>query len=198
MTRLYLGLTPPDEDDIVHYPVIRIEPRLEVLPKLREALAKTSHLIVTSKTTVKILCETLDPHLFTDKKIFSVGQVTTRNLESYGLKADKTATTETAEGVIQLLEAENKISYALWPHSALARPLIREYLDTRKVPHSAIPLYDTVPNDPGPLPQAISEIIFTSPSTVDNFYLLHPKVEGPKLSCIGPITEARLHALTRP
>lgn len=195
MTKLYLGLNPQDDEGVVHYPVIRIAPRLEVLPEIRQLLQSSSHLIVTSKTTVNILCENLPIELFQGKKIITVGKVTSQHLENYGLQVDATAQNETAEGVIEVLKGED-IRFALWPHSALARTVITDFLEANNIPFAAPVLYDTVPNNPGPLPKDYSKIIFTSPSTVHNFFSLHPSgADGKALHCIGPITSSTLDQL---
>lgn len=202
---LYLGLeAPPTLEAQLHYPVIRIVPRSLDSPLLRHCFSQNlpfTHLIVTSKSTVPLLCHALDhyghrPPLLPSISSLAVGQATASRMQEYGLPCSKIASPETAEGIIDLLkkEALNK-AHVLWPHSALSRPLINNFLIEHGAKTTCPVLYDTHPHDPGPLPPSslYDTLLFTSPSTVNAFFSLHETLPPGKVAKpIGPITAKAL------
>jgi uroporphyrinogen-III synthase len=105
---------------------------------------------------------------------------------------------ECAEGVIDLLAAlDLSGSLVLYPHSAIARPLLRNFLNERKIPHFAAALYETVPLWQSPLDlEQFSRIVFTSPSTVEGFLQIYPNLPNSnKIYAIGPVTRRYLERL---
>jgi uroporphyrinogen-III synthase len=106
------------------------------------------------------------------------------------------AENETAEGVVELLEKHDfSGAYFLWPHSLLSRPLLSDYLASRKIPCDACVFYETHTRRPASLPDLslYDEIVFTSPSTVDAFVALYGALPTDKLlTPIGPVTAKRL------
>ena len=68
---------------------------------------------------------------------------------------DFTAEDESSEGVVAMLQ-QMSLEKVLWPHSALSRRIIADYLGPKC--HEWV-LYDTV--------NVFDEVIVTSPSTVD-------------------------------
>lgn len=192
--RLYLGLECAlDLSDWLHFPVIKIVPR-EIHTALK--LESYTHLIFTSKTAVKILNE--KTRIPKECTIISVGSKTSAALESLNIICHYTAKEETAEGIVDLLETMDlKKAHVFWPHSALSRSLLTDYFEKKDILCTDCVLYDTVLHNPGPLPnlQNIEEILFTSPSTVDNFLILCPKIPPHiKLTAIGPVTRQHLEA----
>jgi len=207
---LYLGLDLPCElqcKEVTHCPLIKIEPRPREHSAIVHAFAWLSaytHLIFTSKSAVRIFFDYAAMQgvapIELDRKIFlTVGQRTAQELKNNGITQVLVASEETAEGVIALLASlDLKNSFLFWPHSALSRPLISDWLQAHRPKHYACIFYDTVLNIPEPLPDISSydEIIFTSPSTIDAFCAIFEKIPADKiLSCIGPITEKYLLAL---
>lgn len=185
-TKLYLGTDPtPTFDKIIHYPVIKIVPRQRV------ELPSYTHVIFTSKNAVDIFC---DRYKIADKQIIAIGKITAERLLRRGLKPDLIAEEETQEGIIAALCLEDLTDATfLLPRSSLSRPVLTKFLEKCHV----IDLYDTVMNRPDIHIdwQTIDEIIFTSPSTVEAFFTLHPTLpKSIPMTPIGPITK---HALLK-
>lgn len=202
MSELYLGLRAPKREGVIPFPVIKIQPlsdEAEEWSAIKQNLDRVTNLIFTSQTAVEIFCQHCS---IATARVLAVGEKTQRSLEKRKIPVAATAKPETAEGIIALLEKEHlKQAFVLWPHSALSRTLISDYLTIKEISHLALAIYETVSHFPGPLPDTSSyeRITFTSPSTVDAFFLQYPGAHREKeLHCIGPVTEARLKALLEP
>ncbi len=173
---LNLGLDP--RPNTIHYPIIHTTPRQVEIPPY-------THLIFTSKTAV---------HYFPQQPtgtIIAVGQAT-----AAACNATHVAQNECAEGIIDILETlDLREAHVLWPHSALSRPLITDYLTKKGIRFDAPILYDTYPHRPyAPPPLApFNEILFTSPSTVSAFEKLFGLLpDHCRLTPIGDQTAAAL------
>lgn len=192
---LHLGLEAPrpsSDEEIVHCPLIKISPR----PIDRAAFADLpsyTHLIFTSKSAVDIFCSEITASSLAGKEIIAVGHATALRLLERGIRVTATALDERAEGIIELLEKMDlSAAFLFWPHSAQARPLLRDYFDRSKLLYREALLYDTLPRQPDRLPDlaSIDEISFTSPSTVDAFLKFYGRLPKDKsLKAIGPVTE---------
>lgn len=129
-----------------------------------------------------------------------VGKKTAEELSKQDFKAHLIAEEETSEGIVEELK---KLSFSqppffLWPHSALSRPIIKDFLENSTIPFKECILYDTKPHKMEPIPSfsSIDEIIFTSPSCVDAFLeIFGPLPQNKILTPIGPITKKRLDLL---
>lgn len=199
---LYLGTTPPapkQGENIVHYPVIQLKPRV-IPPFIWDDFPLYTHVIFTSQHAVHFFGEALEERkaLFLEKEQIAVGKKTATCLHELGCTKISTATEETQEGVIELLAPLNlEECYFLFPHSSKARKNLLFFLQKREVRHQAFPLYDTYTCQSSPLPSLdeIDEILFTSPSTVHAFLTLFGKLPHDKcLRCVGKITEEALHS----
>lgn len=206
---LYLGLDPSNyrnSKPLIHYPVIQILPFPSQDPIIEQAfqqLSEYTHLIFTSKTAVNLFFRHFFHFGFSladleAKILISVGSMTAKKLQLYGLNTTLTASNETAEGIIDLLVSLNLAqSYLFWPHSALSRPIIKNYLDENNLRYYECALYDTQPIQASMPPpwHEIDEIVFTSPSSVDAFLTLFGQIPNDKkLISIGPITEDKLRS----
>jgi uroporphyrinogen-III synthase len=184
--KLYLGLDAPREDGVVHYPVIRIKP-LEISQEKWDRFPLFTHILFTSKTTVKLLAG----RQLSGKTLLAIGQKTARLLPGALV-----AKNETQEGMVELLSSLNlQKSFILYPRSNLARDVLKKYLEEQEICHEVWDLYTTVFQKPLPEPDfsLIDEIVFTSPSTVRAFIAAFGQIpQGKKLSCIGPVTSAEL------
>lgn len=207
-TILYLGLdVPPDlalKGKIIHYPIIRILPipkeNLEIQSAFT-AFDQYTHLIFTSKTAVSIFFD-YAPYFginidnIRQKSLVAVGQKTAGKIYQYCSKTPIIAAQETAEGIIDIFEGQDlKTAYFFWPRSALSRPIISDWLQSKNIKYCACIFYQTVNHSPLPLPDItqFDEIIFTSPSTIDAFISTFGTLPKNKiLTCIGPITQAHL------
>jgi len=206
---LYLGLDPIHyraNGEITHWPIIQIIPRPISDPDIIDALHRFesySHVIITSKSTVPILREylyqqSIDLQIWSKKTTLAVGQVTAKHLQACGILAAKVAKEETAEGMIEVLkQMPLEQANVFWPHSAQARPIIKEFLIANGIRHTAAIIYDSRAHVPGKLPllETFDEIVFTSPSTVEAFLQIFGAFPSHvKLVAIGPVTA---HSLTR-
>lgn len=204
---LYLGLNPPKNNSnqtIIHYPVIQIQPKSpldDCIKKIMNTLDSYTHIIFTSKTTVRLFMDYLIYYKRTnedlrDKIIISVGQATAKSLNNYEIKRDFVAKQEQAEGIVKILENLSlKNAHILWPHSNKARNLLKDYLEEKKVKYSEAVFYDTIFHHPKTQFSFddIDSIFFTSPSTVDGFLAIFKKIPyNKKLICIGSVTQNHL------
>jgi uroporphyrinogen-III synthase len=200
---LYLGLDPShyqSNGKLTHWPIIQIIPRPLHESAVYETLrnfAQYSHIIVTSKSTVNILCDYLAQlniplQSWAKKATLAVGQVTAKHLEACGITPLIVAQEETAEGIINELKLLSlKNSHVFWPHSSKARWIIKEFLVEQGIQHTTCALYDPKPQVPDTLPflEDFDEIVFTSPSTVEAFLTIFGHFPShARLIGIGPIT----------
>lgn len=201
---LYLGLEVPKQyayATIVHYPIIQTIPRPLSSPEIQYAfqeLPNFTHLIFTSKTAITIFFDYLQKsnmaleNLHT-KMTIVVGKASAEKLAKWRIKPAIVAAEETAEGLVkELLHLNLQASYVFWPHSALSRPILTDHFHQNRVKHYSCIFYDTCPRIMHPLPNLddISEIVFTSPSTVQAFRRIFGSIPNDKkITCIGPITE---------
>lgn len=200
---LYLGLEIPLElknHNVIHCPLIQTIPRpkenLDII-KAFHYIKDYTHLIFTSKTSVTIFFEYLSHFgIFNEelqrKSFIAVGTRTAEKIKEYSKASILIASLETAEGIIDLLKNHNLIdSFLFWPHSALSRPVLLDWLKNERINHHSCVFYDTIFQKPLnlPDPKEYDEIIFTSPSTVDAFInFFGSPLESKKLTFIGPIT----------
>lgn len=205
---LYLGIDLPDapHDTIyVHAPIITIIPRDPHLKEIADAfreIPRYTHVIFTSKNAVRLFFMFL-PHFnysIDHLNMIAVGKKTAELLTRYHVEKITLTENETAEGVVNLLETlELENSYLFWPHSALSRPLISYYLNSKKIPHRSCIIYDTQEKAEYPFPSldTIDAIMFTSPSTVTAFLKYYKSLPKDKeLIAIGPITKETIELYT--
>ena len=136
--------------------------------------AKYSWIVFTSANAVRMVQErlaTLDLALPDGVRIAAVGQATARVLREVGIEPTFIPTTSTAEGLLADIGdvADQRI---LLPQADIARPILRDGLQTRGATVDAVIAYRTV-SDPraaelAPLLRAgaVDAITFTSSSTV--------------------------------
>ncbi len=188
-TILHLGLDPAacrSEGRILHYPVIRARLRMQGVEELKRVWDLCTHLLVTSKTTVRFL-----PQLsWEGKTVLAIGEKTADAMRSLGVEPLIAPFAE-QEGMLALLETVDLSSATLcYPRSSLARPLLADYLQNKSA--FVIDLYETDYVQPGALPSLdeIDEISFASSSCVEGFSRAYGK-ELPsekKLSFQGRLT----------
>lgn len=195
---LYVGIElplVPHHTKYIHYPLIRPIPRDPHTPEIDKALNQLdtfSHIILTSKSAVRIFFsflhdECIDEHIF-----ICVGKSTAAEAAKHGAKKILVAERETAEDLILLLKKMDlSRAKVLWPHSSLSRPLISHYLAKHHIAHSCPVIYDTLAVKPKEDLDfsSFDAIEFTSPSTVDSFVRFFGALPKDKeLRAIGPIT----------
>jgi hydroxymethylbilane synthase len=206
---LYLGLDPPTwlktEKKILHHPIICIQPtpfKDEKIKEIYHHLHEFTHLIFTSKTAVRIFFKYLkisglDLEAINHLAIIAIGQATAKEIEKFQAMVAICATEETSEGLIEALkQIKDPSAYFLWPHSALSRRVIPDYLDQSKIRYQECILYTTVPHPAFPKPNLdlIDEIVFTSPSSIEAFLKFYRYFPPNKVyRCIGDVTQSWLN-----
>lgn len=208
---LYLGLEVPNDmtgKGIVHYPIIRIIPKSKEDQEIKNAFSDFdayTHLLLTSKSAITIFFEyapffNITLNSIRKKSIIVVGRKSAERIRQYGAEATTLPRQETAEGIIASLEHQNlRDAYLFWPHSALARPVLQDWLQQNQIKYRSSVFYQTINHAPFPPPELsiFDEIIFTSPSTIDAFLCTYKAFpEGKTLTCIGPITQKYLDELS--
>lgn len=183
--------------EVIHYPVILLIPRSFQEAKIQSCLKKLSlftHCFLTSKNAVEILFTlSVDALETLREKCISIGPATSLALKKRGISPLWESAVSSQEGMIEEMKKYSwKEAYIFYPRSSLARSCLSSYLDQEKIAYEALDLYDTVWQEPRPIPslEEVDEIIFTSPSTVEGFFRVFSKIpEGKKLTFQGPITE---------
>lgn len=208
-TILYLGTDPErfiqerkqqEDFHLIHYPILCIVPKAVescAVKRVYGQLDCFTHILFTSKNSVRIFHEYL---LFFNKRIdkqllIAIGSSTARALQACLRAPDWIATQETQEGVVELLEQHSlEDAYFLLPRSALSRPIISTFFDSRGIAYFAFDLYNTYArkvNNPLVDLKDIDEIFFTSPSTVYAFLEIFGSLPKDKIvRTIGPITQS--------
>jgi len=192
---LYLGLRPPELPgyEVIHYPVIRIEPL--PCPELVEAWPRATHLVVTSPTGAELFAARGLP--MADRLLIALGEGTRLACEEQQLRVDVTAEVPTSEGVVALLETLEWSPQALCiiTRSSRSRDAIRPALERLGIATLAPLLYVTHLQEPRPAYNLarIDAIAFTSPSTIAGFLAIYGAVpKGIELLIQGPITQQAL------
>lgn len=183
-----------------HYPLLRVI-SFSPDPKSYQYWKKATHVILTSKNSVKTLLHHLNQlgipiESFKEKIAIAVGKATASLLPE--CKKIWIAEQETQEGVIKILQSIHSPSFVyFYPHSALARPLIDREIASHQ--HVSFDAY-TLESDPlTQLPDLTQfpEAIFSSPSTVEAFFAKKPKIPPTlQLTPIGPVTREALAKFT--
>jgi uroporphyrinogen-III synthase len=204
---LYLGIDPTHyktENKIVHMPLIKIikrEPDSKELQKIFDQIPQYTHIIFTSKSSVRIFLSDLKSrgHALDElayKHIIAVGHVTAYYLKTEGLVPSYISADETEEGVVRLLaHMDLKEAFVLLPKSAHPRAHLIHFLVEHEVRHKICILYDTVeeiPREPIDL-EDVDEVVFTNPLTVETFFSIYPIIPSSiKLHPLGNITREAL------
>lgn len=201
---LYLGTSPSNfssEEEVLHYPVIRLVPKSIQEERVRFCLSRLSlfsHCLLTSKNSVEILWDlclqlSLNPTAYLQDKCISIGPMTSDALRRKKVEPILQSLESTQEGLIDSLQGIfMKEAYVLYPRSSLARSILSRYLAERGIAHEVLDLYDTVYQalDPKPSLDQIKEIVFTSPSTVEGFFKVFDKIpKGMRISFQGLVTQ---------
>lgn len=180
---LYFGLDPSRfPRKVTHFPLIEIAPRPESeLKPFFDKLPDYEKVIFTSRSSIPIYMK----YACVKRPCIVVGRATMKLARSYGLPILHVAKLEQAEGILEILKKERGTFF--FPHSSKARPLLIEYLKTKKA--LTFPLYDTVMRKDKIDLSNFEELVFTSPSTVEAFFRLYGEIPpGKKVIAIGPIT----------
>lgn len=194
MTTLYTGITCPDPS-FLHTPLIEIRP-VENDSLLRQAvhdLASYDYLLFTSRHAVVALLQyvTVFPQSLC---VVSIGTTTTDTLRQAGITAVEQVNQDNSYGVIDWFSSRPR-GRVLMPRSSLALPLIPDGLRALGYEVMTVTAYENhLPENLQLVDLSqIDRIVFTSPSTIDNFIRLYGSLPIDKeLIPRGPITAKHL------
>jgi len=194
-----LGATP------LLMPMIKIAPldELTALDQAIQTIETYDWLIFTSTNTVAVFCDrwtALKGNRFpATPKVAAVGAATADALRQHGIEPafvpDKFVATKIAAGLGDIVGAR-----VLLPQAEIARPELADLLRAQGAQVAALSVYQTLtlPLDQAAvkaLQQGVDVIIFTSPSTVQNFYnalrqqnLDLALLQQSQIACLGPVT----------
>ena len=180
-----------------HLPTIEIQPPDDEGKELRESiqnLAKYDWIILTSSNGAEMfLREINDRTVLDQKQIAVIGSGTEKTLKEYGFEADLIPNDFLAEGLVQAFPAFQHNGRVLLPSATQARDFLPNALRKFGWTVDVVHAYQTcIPKHFDPFNnQKIGAdfIIFTSPSTIENFISMYG-VENmpPKIISIGPVT----------
>ncbi len=206
---LYLGVDPThfkSDKEIVHMPLIKIVRRQvdsKELMKIFEHIPDYTHIVFTSKSSVRIFLAYFKRHghlvkELLGKHIIAIGHMTAYYLKEEGLLPSYIAADETEEGVVKVLASlDLKDAYVLLPKSSVPRTLLTHFLVEHEVRHQVCVLYDAleeIPEEPIDL-ELIDEVVFTNPLTVEVFFSLYAEIPSfIKLHPLGNVTREALRA----
>ena len=193
MTVLYTGAVCPNSS-YIHTPLIEIV-ALEDFSELQAAakrLQEFDYLLFTSRFAVKYWAESGGG--FDVKNVVSIGAKTSEALQKLGVKNISQTAKDDSYGVIDWFSVQEK-GRVLIPRSNIALPIIPDGLKALGFDVETVTAYkNQIPANAQKVSlEKIDKIIFTSPSTVDNFVKLYGGIPNDKiLETRGVVTEKRL------
>lgn len=193
MTVLYTGAVCPNSS-YIHTPLIEIIGVDDdtLLRSAAKRLQEFDYLLFTSRFAVKYWV--LSNGGFDIENVVSIGAKTSEALRNAGVKNIKQTEKDDSYGVIDWFSAQKK-GRVLIPRSNIALPIIPEGLKALGFEVETVTAYiNRMPQNPIKVNlDKIDKIIFTSPSTVDNFVKLYGGIPNEKiLETRGVVTEKRL------
>lgn len=193
MKTLYTGAICPNPE-YLHTPLIEIV-AVDDDAELKAAISRLQtfdYLLFTSRFAVKYWA--LSCGGFDVANIVSIGSTTSAALGKLGVKNINQPEKDDSYGVIDWF-SKQKVGRVLIPRSNIALPIIPDGLQALGFDVETITAYkNQMPANPTKVNLAeIDKIIFTSPSTVDNFVRLYGVIpKGKILETRGMVTEKRL------
>lgn len=198
---LYTGTHPDNYAHlgyVTHHPMIKIS----ALPDNTEAdtvikkIQKFEMLIFTSAYSVQFFFERLqacncDSRCLSGIQIVSIGTHTSTSLKQYGIIPDFQPEDESSEGIYNLLKTKSiHNTMILMPRSDKAQAFLPGKLRELGNEVLELKIYTNVlPENPAKLnPDSFDEVIFTSPSGVENFVGFYGKLPDTRLISKGKET----------
>lgn len=193
MRTLYTGISCPNPA-YVHTPLIEIRPVQDdrVLRQVAGAMDRYDYLLFTSRFAVKYFHGRC-------RQTVSIGKTTTAALREADVTEVLEVERDNSYGVIDWFSRQPR-GHVLIPRSNLALPIIPEGLRQLGFEVTCITAYENcMPEHPlkTDLSQ-IDRIVFTSPSTIDNFVRLYGTLPTDKqLDTRGPVTQEHLDTIIK-
>ena len=199
MKTLFTGLTPPDAD-CIHTPLIEIAPVDDdtALRGVISRLADYDYLLFTSRYAVAAAIQYIAA-LPQSIEVISIGPTTTAALQSAGFSGITQVERDNSYGVIDWFSRQLK-GKVLIPRSNIALNIIPDGLQRLGFEVDTITAYQNcMPKHPQKVDlHSIDRIVFTSPSTIDNFIRLYGSLpEGKEFVTRGPVTEQYLQTMIK-
>lgn len=199
MNTLFTGLTPPD-NDCIHTPLIEIVP-VDDDTALRSALSRLAdydYLLFTSRYAVAVVAQytAVIPQSI---KIVSIGSTTTTALQVAGFNDIIQVERDNSYGIIEWFRNQLR-GRVLMPRSNIALNIIPDGLRLLGFEVDIVTAYkNRMPPHPRKVDlREIDRIVFTSPSTIDNFIRLYGALpKGKDIVTRGPITEQHLQTIIK-
>lgn len=199
MRTLYTGISCPDPS-FVHTPMIEVRP-VSNDKGLRQAASEVNicdYLLFTSRFAVKFFV----PYIATESwpaslRVVSIGATTTATLRQAGFERVEQTERDNSHGVVSWFSRQKR-GRVLIPRSNLALSIIPEGLRRLGYDVTTVTAYENrMPDNPQKVDlDSIDRIVFTSPSTVDNFIRLYGCLPADKLLCArGPVTEQHIQSI---
>ncbi len=164
---------------VQHHPMIKLEALNDFTEVDKSILAINTYnwLLFTSAYSVKFFFERLfelnkDTRSLQTVKVASIGSVTSAKLKNFGVIPDVQAKEESSDGIIQLFKDEKiYMQSILLPRSNLAHNYLPKELQSLGNHVAPLVIYNNVkPKIQSEVdPEKFDQVIFTSPSGVDNF-----------------------------
>jgi len=180
---LYTGTNPQKYEvlgDIIHFPMIEIRPA-ELSPNQKEYLFQNLEtcdtILFTSRFAPRYFFKILEQENYPADKLkskdfFVIGRETENVLREFGCEAQLIAQEETGQGLLKEIKSRLNIQRRkiLFPRSSLPNPYLKEELTKLGCEVYEMAIYENVKPQRRELPDVpIDRVIFTSPSTVNNF-----------------------------
>lgn len=191
--------------NIIHTPLITLEAIEYDKRTLDQLLTQNFHYVIfTSKYAVKYFTENAmkfgyDNRWFAGKQIISIGETTTKALRKTGIIPDEQMTVESSTGIISWFNEYNiRNKKVLIPRSNKGLDYLPEELSKLGLEVQIMHAYkNAMPKNVYKHDlEKIDGIIFTSPSTVDNYFRIYEDIpEHIKIISRGEQTTKRLHEL---
>ena len=191
MKTLYTGLTAPDAN-YIHTPLIEITPVDDgtVMRRAADKIDSYDFVLYTSRYAATYVGALLAKA----RKTVSIGNATTEALRRTGVEEIEQVERDNSYGVIDWFSRQPR-GRVLFPRSNLALPIIPDGLQALGFEVDCITVYiNRMPQHPQKVNlDEIARIVFTSPSTIDNFIRLYGSLpSGKELVTRGPVTKQYL------
>ena len=190
MKTLFTGIRCPDPS-FAHTPLIEIRPVGDTneLERADKDMENYNYLLYTSRNAV-----TYFPPRSKQIRVVSIGNTTSEALRQAGATEIEQVEQDNSYGVIDWFARQPRGS-VLIPRSNLALSLIPNGLRDLGFEVTTVTAYENhMPENPQKVDLSqIDKIVFTSPSTIDNFIILYGSLpKGKQYITRGPITEQYL------
>lgn len=202
MKTLYTGITCPNPE-YVHTPLIEILPVQDnsALRQVAGSVDRYDYVLFTSRFAVKHFYPLLHQTslIIHHTSIVSIGSTTTAALQKAGVKEVQQVDDDNSYGVIAWFRRQ-PCGRVIIPRSNLALPIIPEGLKELGFKVDCITAYiNRMPAHPQKIClDEVDRIVFTSPSTIDNFISLYGSLPVGKIFATrGPVTEQYLHTIIK-